>query len=435
MIATNVVLDIALLETYKEGIEIRCVDDFKRRCYLVLTVLMVDYEEQVLITGVKANMQCSICHFLPKKKERVTKKWEFRTHELTWEQIKRQRNNPAVQRVRTADEWLYPRESFAWDHSYVNIHAILLSDILHQLYKGVVTNLVSWITKTIVEVSGSQLLAKKRGHNGLLRLVQTSKVFQLDERFRNVLPFLHLKLFQHYSKVVQWTGNEQKAMVKQLVIAATPLLIQNAPKAIHCARAILNFTMLAQYVSHDDETLRYMEHALYRLEKTKIAFEHHWPIDSKLCRPTFNYLKFYAVTHFALCIRDYGSAVNYDTAHSKAAHKYLLKAFYNKTNKKEYDAQIWQHNVRHTNVIAMKDVIILKKALKKEGQLVVRNANKIALAEFGRTLSPMDLDGKYMWAISNVDIDAARDLGLTGIKKHWRLAGLIEKEVNRLHKN
>ena len=153
LIATNVILDIALPETYKEGIEIRCANGFKRRCYPVLAGLMVDYEEQVLITGVKANMQCSICHVPPKERERVTKKWEFRTHKSTWEQIERQRNNPAVQQARAADEWLHPQESFAWDYSYFNIHAILLSDILNQLYKGVVTNLVSWITKTIVEVS------------------------------------------------------------------------------------------------------------------------------------------------------------------------------------------------------------------------------------------------------------------------------------------
>ena len=178
-----------------------------------------------------------------------------------------------------------------------------------------------------------------------------------------------------------------------------------------------------------------MEHALYRFEKTKIAFEYPRPIDSKLCQPTFNYSKFHAVTYFAQCIQDYNSAVNYDITHSKAAHKYLLNAFYNRTNKKEYNTQIRQHNVHHTNVIAMKDVIISKKALEKEGQLVVRNADKIALAEVGRTSSPMGLDGKYMWAISNVDIDAARDLGLTGIKKHWRLAGQIEKEVNGLHRD
>ena len=113
LIATNIVLDIALLKTYKEGIEIRCADGFKRCCYLVFAGLMVDYKEQVLITGVKANMQCSICHVPPKKKERMTKKWEFQTYELTWEQIERQRNNPTVQRARAADEWLHPRESFA----------------------------------------------------------------------------------------------------------------------------------------------------------------------------------------------------------------------------------------------------------------------------------------------------------------------------------
>ena len=72
-IAINVVLDIALLETYKEGIEIWCANGFKRYCYLVLAGLMVDYEEQVLITGIKANMQCSICYVPLKKRECVIK--------------------------------------------------------------------------------------------------------------------------------------------------------------------------------------------------------------------------------------------------------------------------------------------------------------------------------------------------------------------------
>ncbi len=135
-------------------------------------------------------------------------------------------------------------------------------------------------------------------------------------------------------------GNEQKTMVKQLIMSATPLLIHHVPEVIQCTQAILDFTMLTQYVSHDEETLRYIEHALYRLEKTKIAFEQYQFMDSKLCRPTFNYPKFHVISHFVRCIREYGSVVNYDTTHSKAAHKYLLKAFYNKTNKKKYKLQI-----------------------------------------------------------------------------------------------
>ncbi len=75
-------------------------------------------------------------------------------------------------------------------------------------------------------------------------------------------------------------------------------LIHNTLKAIQYARAILNFTMLAQYISHDDKTLWYIEHVLYRLEKTKIAYEHYRPIDPKLCQPAFNYLKFHAISHF-----------------------------------------------------------------------------------------------------------------------------------------
>ena len=80
--------------------------------------------------------------------------------------------------------------------------------------------------------------------------------------------------------------------------------------------------------------------------------------------------------------------------------------------------QIWQYNVCHINMITIKEIIILKKALEKERQLEMRNTDKIALAKIGRTSSPMDLDGKYMKAISNVDINMARDLGLTNIEKH-----------------
>ena len=66
----------------------------------------------------------------------------------------------------------------------------------------------------------------------------------------------------------------------------------------------------------------------------------------------------------------------------------------------------------------MKDVIMSKKILEKERQLVVRNKNKIALVKVGKMSSPINLKSKYMRAISNIDIDAARDLGLTGIKKY-----------------
>ena len=43
-------------------------NDYIKHCYPIQANLMLDYKEQVLITGIKSNMQCSIYNVLPKKK-------------------------------------------------------------------------------------------------------------------------------------------------------------------------------------------------------------------------------------------------------------------------------------------------------------------------------------------------------------------------------
>ncbi len=151
---------------------------------------------------------------------------------------------------------------------------------------------------------------------------------------------------------------------------------------------------------------------------TKIAFEQHRPIKPKLYQPAFNYPKFYVISNFVSWIWNYGNAVNYDTAHNEATYKYVLKAFYNRTNKKEYDSQIRQHNVRHTNIIAIKNVILV---VEKGGKLLVMdNIDKTTIGEVAKVSSAIDLGSKHSWAINNADMDATEDLGLTGIKKYWR---------------
>ena len=58
----------------------------------------------------------------------------------------------------------------------------------------------------------------------------------------------------------------------QLVSAITFLLIKKQNTTIHCARAIINFVMLAQYVFHDENILSYMKHALYQINSLKTIF-------------------------------------------------------------------------------------------------------------------------------------------------------------------
>ncbi len=134
--------------------------------------------------------------------------------------------------------------------------------------------------------------------------------------------------------------------------------------------------MLIQYPLHNNKTLSYIEYTLYRLDKTKNVFENHYPIEAKLFRPTFNYSKFYAITHFVKCIQDYKSAINYNTTYSEVAHKYLFKAFYEQTNKKKYESQMLKHNICHTNIIVMQNAILMVKVLdaraKKNSLLLTR---------------------------------------------------------------
>ena len=210
-------------------------------------------------------------------------------------------------------------------------------------------------------------------------------------------------------------------MVKQLIATATLLLIQDIPEAIYYVRTIFDLIMLTQYLSYNNETLFYMLHVLYRLDKTKIAFENHCPINVKLIQPTFNYLKFYAMTNFVQYIRNYNSTINYDTAHNEVAYKYFLKTFYGRINKKEYELQILEYNIRHTNVIAMQDVILIAK-------IPVGNTTKKELVidmpdvEVTRICSATNVLLKYDWHLDFMDDEVARDLGLQSIKKKWRCA-------------
>ena len=189
--------------------------------------------------------------------------------------------------------------------------------------------------------------------------------------------------------------------------------------------------MLAQYPLHNNKTLSYIEYTLIKLEKTKIAFENYHLINIKLFQLSFNYPKFYAITHFLYFIRDYSSAINNDTTHSKIVYKYLLKVFYGKTNKKEYKSQILEHNICYTNVIAMQDTILIAKVLVwsvKKKELVIDKPN----SEVTQVFSTMNVLLKYNWHLDSMDNEATVDLGLQIIKKYQIHATQVVDEFNQL---
>jgi hypothetical protein len=146
--------------------------------------------------------------------------------------------------------------------------------------------------------------------------------------------------------------------VGQLIPVIAPLLVKRFSEAMHCTRAVINFIMIASYKTHSESTLQYLEHALYRIDKTKEAFR------AVRCgegedEGHFNFPKFHMMSHYANFIRRFGSTDGIDTSHSEAGHKYHLKAFYSRTNKGEtYLDQIFAHNIQRQNELAISSLLL-----------------------------------------------------------------------------
>jgi len=65
--------------------------------------------------------------------------------------------------------------------------------------------------------------------------------------------------------------------------------------------------------------------------------------------------------HYAQHIHQYDSANNIDTEHDEVTYKFLMKIFFNWTNKqKSFQQQLLLHNTCHLNLLIMKNLILWK---------------------------------------------------------------------------
>ena len=62
--------------------------------------------------------------------------------------------------------------------------------------------------------------------------------------------------------------------------------------------------------------------------------------------------------------------------------------------------------------------MIIKKKVREKERLSKAIIYTTVLAEMAQALSPDDLTKKYIWAMSNTDLNAAKKLGLSSIKKY-----------------
>ena len=128
---------------------------------------------------------------------------------------------------------------------------------------------------------------------------------------------------------------------------------------MHFTWAVINFVILSQYSFHDNNTLQYLQHALFWINRLKNIFHYLHSVNSDINTEHFNLLKLHVMTHYAEHIWQYDTADNVDTEYSETVYKYLVRAFFNQTNKWEnFQEQLMHHNICYVNLLTMKNLIL-----------------------------------------------------------------------------
>lgn len=276
------------------------------------------------------------------------------------------------------DERLHDINCFAFKMPLMNIHKSLQVDILHQLLKGVMMHVLAWTQAFMIDQArnkeGTRMAEavaradalKKRSANKDAKVKKALVTSIIDRRFASMLPFATIRVLQQLSKVSQWTGAEQKYILRQMLPVFVPLLEEmdtpEATEAIKFIRATVDFVTLAMYESHDDDTLRYFELALHRMNKSKEVFRNYRKTKAKDNEGHFNFPKWHSLTHYVQMIRLYGYAPNWDTSHPEHKHHTYVKEGFRRTNKKnDWEDQLMEHHLRGLNMLALQDLIYQEK--------------------------------------------------------------------------
>lgn len=133
------------------------------------------------------------------------------------------------------------------------------------------------------------------------------------------------------SKLAQVTGTERKHIARILLAC---LVGKINSKGIIACRSLLNFIQLAQYPSHDEETLGYLHKELENWHQHRPYFIEYG------VRDHFNIPKFHSLLHYADSIRWLGTTDNYNTEMFERLHIDFAKEAWRASNKRDHFPQM-----------------------------------------------------------------------------------------------
>lgn len=296
------------------GISMTGGDGMVRRVYPILSAYVADYPEQCLVTCTKSGT-CPKCQQKadnleqPRKGEPRKQKWtrEVILHARSTYNSAHGRHKSVHTMCMESDIAGGNYEPFWVGFPLADIHRCITPDILHQLYQGVLKHLIGWVQTVVGEE-------------------------ELDSRVSTLPPACGVRHFKNgISALAQVTGTERKHIARILLSC---LVGKIESKGIVACRSLLNFIHLAQYPSHDEETLGYLQKELDTWHQCRSYF-----IQDGV-REHFNIPKFHSLLHYADSIRWLGTTDNYNTELFERLHIDFAKEGWRASNKRDHFPQM-----------------------------------------------------------------------------------------------
>ncbi|KAJ6553786.1 hypothetical protein DFH09DRAFT_924695 [Mycena vulgaris] len=267
-----------LREAGATGISIASGDGILRRGHPIVACYIGDYPEQLLVTCVKTGL-CPTGEVGHADLGDGESTCSLRNLEAILDALDTLDQGGTIYARACGDAGIKPVIHPFWEHlPYTNIFLSITSDVLHQLYQGVIKHLIEWLKESLGEA-------------------------ELDARCRRLPPNHNIRLFMkgisHLSRV---TGREHDQISRFLlgIIIDVKLPGGLSPvRLVEAVRAILDFTYAAQYPMHSTETLNNLEDARMRN------------------------------------IMNFGTSDNYNTEYTERLHIDLAKDAYRSTNRKD----------------------------------------------------------------------------------------------------
>lgn len=294
-----------LIEAGKNGVEMTGANGEVRLVHPLLACYAADFPEQCLVTCTKYGT-CPKCRKGSKNLQDPEpgdpRSWEWTLHVI--ESAKKTSSSKTAFYASCMENDVSGSiyEPFWKGFPYCDIHMATTPDILHQLYQGVIMHLINWVQTLMTEE-------------------------EFDKRLRALPPAFGVRHFSNgWSALSQISGTERKHMAKILLGCLTGKLAKDGIVAV---KAILDFTYLAQYRSHSDETLAYLNDALQSFHKHKDFFIRMG------VRKDINIPKFHALLHYIESIKLFGATDNYNTETFERFHIDFAKEGWKASNRRD----------------------------------------------------------------------------------------------------